>query len=80
MGASNFSLLNQLESLHIKAVRLVQSILSNVRENEVLDAVDWKPLSYIYKGRFDSIMFQIHTEPVPRQIIDLFGRNDSTIR
>ena len=48
--------------------------------NEVLDKAGWKPLSYIYKRRFASIMFQIHIESLPKQINELFERKDSSIR
>ena len=48
--------------------------------SEVLDKAGGKPLSYIYKRRLASIMFQIHIESLPKQIIDLFERKDSSIR
>ena len=80
MGTSHVSLLNQLESLHIKAVKLIHSIPSKMNGNEVLDIEGWKPLPYIYKRRLASIMFQIHSETVPKQTVELFERKDSSIR
>ena len=61
-GTSHVSLLNQLESLQIKAAKLIHSIPSKMNGNEVLDKAGWKPLSYIYKRRLASIMFQIHID------------------
>ena len=46
-ATSHVSLLNQLESLHIKAAKLIHSIPSKMNGNEVLDKAGWKPLSYI---------------------------------
>ena len=52
----------------------MHSIPSKMDENEVLDVAGWKPLSYIYKRRLISIVFQTHIECVPKQINDLFER------
>ena len=74
-----FHFLNQLESLHIKAAKVIHSTPSKMCQNEVLDIVGWKLLSYICKRRLASIMFQIHIESVPEQLLDLFERKDSSI-
>ena len=65
--------------MHIKVAELMHNIPSEMNENEVLDIVGWKPLLYIYKRGLASIMFQIHIESVPKQIIDLFERKGSSI-
>ena len=36
--------------------------------------VKWKPLGHVYKRRLASLMFQIHTKSLPKQIVDLFER------
>ena len=52
-GTSHVSLTNQLESLYVKAAKLIHDVPSKTSENEVLDMVEWKPLSHIYKRRLE---------------------------
>ena len=73
-GTSHVSLTNQLESLHVRAANLIYGVPSKTKENEVLDLITWKPLSHIYKRRLASVMFQIHTQSLPKQLVDLFDR------
>ena len=63
----------------IKAAKLIHRIPSKMNESEFLDTVDWKPLSYLYKRRSASTMFQMHIESMPKYIIDLLERKDSSI-
>ena len=79
-ATSHVSLINQLESLHIKAAKLIHGIPSKTSENEVLDLVQWKPLIHIYKRRLASLMFQIHTKSLPKQLVDLFERKETPAR
>ena len=58
----------------VKAAKVIYGVPSKTKENEVLDLVKWKPLSHIYKTRLASLMFQIHTKSLPKQLVDLFER------
>ena len=46
-ATAHVSLTNQLESLHVKAAKLIHGVPSKMSEKEVLDMVKWKPFSHI---------------------------------
>ena len=59
-GSCSLSLFNDLEHLHIKAAKLIHKLPSGTPDCDTLKRAKWKPLSYIYKRRLASIMYQMH--------------------
>ena len=62
------------KSVRVKAAKLIHGVPSKTSENEVLDMVKWKPLSHVCKRRLASLMFQIRSKSLPKQLVDLFER------
>ena len=72
-GSCSLSLFNDLEHLHIKAAKLIHKLPSGTPDCDALKRARWKPLSYIYKRRLASIMYQVHNDILPIQLTALLG-------
>ena len=72
-GSCSLSLFNDLEHLHIKAAKLIHKLPSGTPDCDALKRAKWKPLSYIYKRRLASIMYQVHNDILPVQLTALLG-------
>ena len=72
-GSCSLSLFNDLEYLHIKAAKLIHKLPSGTPDCDALKRAKWKPLSYIYKWRLASIMYQVHNDILPVQLTALLG-------
>ena len=72
-GSCSLSLFSDLEHLHIKAAKLIHKLPSGTLDCDALKRAKWKPLSYIYKRRLASIMYQVHNDILPVQLTALLG-------
>ena len=70
-GSCSLSSFNDLEHLHIKAAKLIHKLPSGTPDCDALKRAKWKPLSYIYKQRLASIMYQVHNDILPEQLMAL---------
>eukprot|EP00794_Sanderia_malayensis_P001795 gene1795-2001_t len=77
-GTCPISSFNRLEVLHIKAAKIIYKLPPETPDLEVLNTVKWKPLSYIYKRRTASIMFQVNNNSLPQQLTNLFLKQNDT--
>ena len=68
----------KLESLHIKAAKIIYKLPSETPDLEVLNIVKWKPLSYIYKRRIAAVMYSVHNNTVPQRLANLILPEDTT--
>ena len=76
-GSCSPSTFNELEHLHLKAAKLIHKLPSETPDSDVLDLVKWKSLSYLYKRRLASIMYQAHHKTLPDQLTALFETRTS---
>jgi len=72
-GSCSLSSFNDLEHLHIKAAKLIHKLPSGTPDCDALKRAKWKPLSYIYKRRLASIMYQVHNDILPVQLTGVLG-------
>ena len=77
-GTCPLSSFDILEKMHIKAAKLIHKIPSGTRDIDVLNIVKWKPLSYLYKRRIATIMYQIKNKSLPEQLTSLFESPKNT--
>ena len=68
----------KLESLHIKAAKIIYKLSSKTPDLEVLNIAKWKPLSYVYKRRIAAIMYGVHNNTVPQRLANLILPEDKT--
>ena len=59
-GSCSPATFNALEQLHIKAAKLIYKLPSETPDDNVLQIAKWMPLSYMYKRRLASIMYQAY--------------------
>ena len=76
-GSCSPSTFNELEHLHLKAAKLIHKLPSETPDSDVLDLVKWKSLSYLYKRRLASIMYQVYHNTLPDQLTALFETRNS---
>lgn len=69
LGIMFFGYINDLKQLDIKAVKLIQKLPSETADWHS----PWKPLSYIYKRRLASAMYQVYHNTLPEQLTSLLG-------
>ena len=50
-GSCSSSLLDDLESIHIRAARVIHNIPKRVKKHDILSYVGWQSLKYIYTKR-----------------------------
>ena len=72
-GSCSLYLFNDQKHLHIKAAKLIHNLPSGTPDCDALKRAKWKPLSYIYKWRLASIMYQVHNDILLVQLTALLG-------
>ena len=68
----------KLESLHIKAAKIIYKLPSKTPDLEVLNIAKWKPLSYVYKRRIAAIMYSVHNNTMLQRLANLILPEDTT--
>ena len=73
-GTSSPTVLQELDALHARGVKLVYGIREKMSVENTLTQVNWEPISYIYKRRILSWMHRIYYEGCPRVISEKFTK------
>jgi hypothetical protein len=58
-GNCSVSMFTKMESLHIKAGRIIHKILQNTLDCDVLECINWQDLGYLYKRRLAIELFKV---------------------
>ena len=70
--------MNELESCHIRAARIINKVPKSVNNADVLTTVKWKDLSYMYKRRLACLSHQVYNNNIIEEIQSLFKKKDYT--
>ena len=77
-GSNSSSKMNELESCHIRAARIINKVPKSVNNADVLTTVKWKDLSYMYKRRLACLSHQVYNNNIIEEIQSLFKKKDYT--
>lgn len=58
-GSCSLTKLAKLDEIHAKAAKIIHRLPDNLSTNQILDKVNWMPISYLYKRRLLCLMHQV---------------------
>jgi hypothetical protein len=59
-GNCSPSLMEEINSIHVKAARFVRKVKKSVIDHDVLTKADWHPICWYYKRRVACIIYQLY--------------------
>ena len=75
-GTVSDSHVDELDTLHVKAAKIVYNIKKNCSDQKILQQANWESISYLFKQRLLTWMHQIYHETCPLLVhIPNFGED-----
>ena len=78
-GTASAVYLEELETLHAKAAKIIHKIKVNCSDGDLLQRANWEPISYLYKRRIVSWMHHIYYETLPSPISNNFVKKSGRL-
>ncbi len=63
--------MDDLENCHVRAAKMVYNVI-NLPNEQIVEIVNWKPISDIYKKRILTLMHYVYYMNVPQDVQLLF--------
>ena len=79
-GTSSPWILEELDSLHARAARLIYGIKDKMSVSNTFARVKWEPISYIYKGRVLTWMQKMYYESCPQPLCGIIKKKSGRLR
>ena len=73
-GTVSNSHMDELDSLHAKAAKIIYNIKENCSDEVILQKANWESISYLYKRRLLTWMRQIYYDTCPSPITEHFTK------
>ena len=73
-------ILEELDSLHARAVRLIYGIKDKMSVSNTFARVKWEPISYIYKRRVLTWMQKMYYENCPQPLCGIIKKKSGRLR
>ena len=78
-GTASDSHMDEPDTLHAKAAKIIYNIKENCSDEEVLQKANWESISYLYKRRLLTWMHQIYYETCPLPITEHFTKKSGRL-